>query len=146
MHRPGQAINPTRAETMRITSSIIFANAWLKSLLRAYAPARDRGLLLDGLARRPFRKTSATAAPPVARYRRPTEDPPVALFVNRLRELLAAENECVRSRLEREVLTLAVELNAAGIFDVVQVAHPALANMVADHLARQDVPATTLSA
>jgi hypothetical protein len=52
-----------------------------------------------------------------------------------VRQLLAATDEAARRRLEQEVLDLAVPLHAAGLFEVLQIAHAPLATMVADHLA-----------
>lgn len=124
-------------------------NSLLSWLARAYAPARDRGLLLDGVRQHPVTlrfRTNADTTPASIRDRTPTGDLTVALFVNRLRQLLAANTEQDRRELEKEVLRLAVPLQAAGIFDVVKIAHPALASMVTDHLAEQDARRTRCSA
>lgn len=55
-------------------------------------------------------------------------------FVTCARGLLDATDEQSRRELETEVLKLAVPLHAAGVFEVLNIAHPALAAMVRDHL------------
>lgn len=59
----------------------------------------------------------------------------LARFVTRVRELLDATDESTRRQLENEVLDLAATLHAAGMFEILHIAHPALATMVRDHLA-----------
>ena len=59
----------------------------------------------------------------------------LSLFMARVRELIASDNESLRMQLEGEVLDLAVPLHDAGVFQVLRIADPGLANMVADHLA-----------
>jgi len=59
----------------------------------------------------------------------------LVLFMARARELLDAADEAERRRLENEVLDLSIPLQAAGIFDILGIAHPALAAMVSDYLA-----------
>ena len=107
-------------------------------LTRLYRPLRERGALLDGTAMAPAAFPAArgpgghraTTTPP-----RPADGLPLAQFMARVRELLAAADEHSRRRLETEVLALAVPLHAAGVFEILRIAHPALAAMVADHLA-----------
>lgn len=55
-------------------------------------------------------------------------------FVNYAQELLDATDEQHRRQLETEVLRLAVPLQAAGVFEILGIVHPALATMVRDHL------------
>lgn len=59
----------------------------------------------------------------------------LTLFVARVGELLMATDEPKRRQLENQVLDLAVPLHAAGVFKSLNIAHPALASMVSDHLA-----------
>ena len=59
----------------------------------------------------------------------------LALFVARVRELLDAKEEPERRQLKSEVLSLAVPLQASGMFEILNIVHPALATMVSDHLA-----------
>lgn len=109
-------------------------------LLDAYAPIRDRGMLLEGPAHLPARRTASSrtdASPAPATQRISPENVPLGLFVARLRELLETEDEPTRQTLEKDVLRLARPLQAAGVFDVLRIAHPAAAHMVADHLAGQ---------
>ncbi|HEU4670127.1 MAG TPA: hypothetical protein VFR91_05445 [Dyella sp.] len=98
--------------------------ALMQRLATAFGPLHARGLQLDAPAHRPvaFRATPRTA-------------PQLERFVVRLGELLAATDEAARRRLEREVLELAVPLQAAGVFELLRIAHAPLAAMVADHLA-----------
>jgi len=58
----------------------------------------------------------------------------LAQFVTCAQELLDSTDEQNRRELETEVLKLAVPLQAAGVFEVLSIAHPALAAMVRDHL------------
>lgn len=103
----------------------------MQRLADAFRPLHARGMQLDGPAHRrapspaPARKTTIPAAH-------------LARFVARLRQLLAATDESARRRLEREVLDLAVPLQAAGLFEVLRIAHAPLATMVADHLASNE--------
>lgn len=64
----------------------------------------------------------------------------LAQFVTRARELLEASDEQYRQQLETEVLRLAVALHAAGVFEILSIAHPALATMVRDHLEEAAAP------
>ncbi len=94
---------------------------------------RDRGALFYGAAHLP-----AVFAAPAGRGQvsaQTLREPHLALFVARLRQLLAAGDERTRRRLEQDVLDLAVPLQATGLFEVMHIAHPPLAAMVADHLA-----------
>lgn len=59
----------------------------------------------------------------------------LALFMTRMRELLDATDEAERRRLEDEVLDLSIPLQAAGMFEILDITHAALAAMVRDHLA-----------
>lgn len=106
--------------------STSFSAAPLPSLMQRLAalfhPLHARGVLFDGPGHRPI---DAAASPA----------PLLAHFVLRVRQLLAATDEAARQRLEQEVLDLAVPLHAAGLFEVLQIAHAPLATMVADHLA-----------
>lgn len=95
--------------------------ALMQRLAAAFRPLHARGVQLDGPAHRPAIKRHSP--------------PQLERFVVRLRELLAATDEAARRRLEREVLELAVPLQAAGVFDLLCIAHVPLATMVADHLA-----------
>ena len=105
--------------------STSFSAAPLPSLMQRLAalfhPLHARGVLFDGPGHRPI---DAAASPA----------PLLAHFVLRVRQLLAATDEAARQRLEQEVLDLAVSLHAAGLFEVLQIAHAPLATMVADHL------------
>lgn len=77
------------------------------------------------------------AAPPPAHSisaRLPTEG--LTLFATRLQELLAATDESMRRQLEDEVLSLAVPLHAAGLFEILNVANTAAATMISDHVAQ----------
>lgn len=94
----------------------------MQRLAALFRPLHARGVLLDGPAQRAVDVTASTA-------------PLLAHFVRRVRQLLAATDEAARQRLEQEVLELAVPLHAAGLFEVLQIAHAPLATMVADHLA-----------
>ena len=104
-------------------------------LLRACCLLRSRGYLLDGLAHSTAMRTPGTAAPA-----QPTSAgisaEGLALFVIRLQELLAATTEPMRQQLENEVLDLAVPLHAAGMFEILNIAHPAAAAMISDHLTK----------
>jgi hypothetical protein len=64
----------------------------------------------------------------------PPRSADLAQFVSCARELLDATDEQNRRQLETEVLKLAVPLHAAGVFEILSIAHPALATMVRDHL------------
>jgi len=107
----------------------------MQRLAEMFSPLHARGRLLDGPARSPRVGTTRTVAECA---------PNLPLFIARLRELLAATDESVRSRLEREVLDLAVPLQAAGLFEVLRIAHAPLAAMVADHLATSGSHAASL--
>jgi len=96
----------------------------MQRLAAAFHPLHARGVRLDGPAHRPAIERSTP--------------PQLDRFVARLRELLAATDEAARRRLEREVLELAVPLQAAGVFELLRIAHAPLATMVADHLAAND--------
>ena len=104
----------------------------LLRLAGAFHPLRAHGMLRDG----PAHPRPAFAAPvecgqalvPDIRARH------LALFVSKLGQLLGATDEMVRRRLEQDVLDLAVPLQAAGVFEVIRIAHPPLAAMVKDHL------------
>ncbi|MBN8714989.1 MAG: hypothetical protein J0H50_13690 [Xanthomonadales bacterium] len=67
----------------------------------------------------------------------------LAQFVTCARELLDATDEQNRRQLETEVLKLAVPLHAAGVFEILSIAHPALATMVRDHL--EEATATSVA-
>ena len=115
------------------------AGSLFQRLADACQVLRPRGFLLDG----PAHLTHLTAVRPAqsagiaplqsTQAALPTEE--LALFVTRSRELLAATDEPIRQRLENEVLNLAVPLQAAGLFEILYIAHPVLAAMVNDHLA-----------
>ncbi|MGN6229236.1 MAG: hypothetical protein ACTHNM_17560 [Dyella sp.] len=94
----------------------------MQRLAALFHPQHARGVLFDGPA---HRSIDAAASPA----------PLLAHFVLRVRQLLAATDEAARQRLEQEVLDLSVPLHAAGLFEVLQIAHAPLATMVADHLA-----------
>ncbi|MCP1375750.1 hypothetical protein [Dyella lutea] len=98
----------------------------MQRLAAAFRPMHARGALFAGPAHPP-------AGPGAAAPR--TSAPQLDRFVAQLRELLAATDETARRRLEREVLELAAPLQAAGVFDLLRIAHAPLAAMVADHLA-----------
>lgn len=118
--------------------------ARLRRWLNAFCPIRELGRFreppvhgrhLRGSTSRAdgaTQQTSGEAGPG-------TTTPPEAsltLFLQRTRELLATANdEERRQRLETEVLALAAPLQRVGVFDVLQVAHPPLRRMIADHLA-----------
>lgn len=93
----------------------------MQRLASAFRPMHARGALFAGPAHPPA--GPGAAAPQLDR------------FVARLRELLAATDETARQRLEREVLELAAPLQAAGVFDLLRIAHAPVATMIADHLA-----------
>jgi hypothetical protein len=94
----------------------------MQRLAALFGPLHARGALLDGPARRSVGAGDWPA-------------PQLARFVVRVRQLLATTDEAARRRLEQEVLDLAVPLHAAGLFEVLRIAHAPLATMVADHLA-----------
>lgn len=98
----------------------------LQRLAAAFRPMHARGALLAGPAHPPARRHDVAPR---------TSAPQLDRFVARLRELLAASDEAARQRLEREVLELAAPLQAAGVFDLLRIAHAPVAAMVADHLA-----------
>lgn len=104
----------------------------LHRVAAAFRLLHTRGLLLDGPAQAIRRGPAGTAH---ALPSGATEESLMVLFVARLRELLGATDEGDRQRLESELLALAVPLQAAGLFDLLHIAHPAVAAMVADHLA-----------
>ncbi|MEO7200705.1 MAG: hypothetical protein ABIY56_10890 [Dokdonella sp.] len=54
--------------------------------------------------------------------------------MTRLQEVLAATDEPMRQQLEDELLRLAVRLHAAGMFEILNIAHPALATTISDDL------------
>ena len=102
----------------------------MQRLAALFRPLQARGVLFDGPA---HRAVDAAASPA----------PLLAHFVLRVRQLLAATDEAARRRLEQEVLDLSVPLHAAGLFEVLQIAHAPLATMVADHLAMAGSGAAT---
>lgn len=97
-----------------------------------HQPIHSLGVMSAGTAHATFMQ-SAEARPRATPMAIPAED--LALFVARIRELLDATDESKRRQLENEVLWLAVTLQAAGMFAILSIAHPALAAMVRDHLA-----------
>ena len=94
----------------------------MQRLAALFRPLRARGGLLDG----PAHRVAGVGDEPT---------PHLSRFVLRVRQLLAATDEAARRRLEQDVLDLAVPLHAAGLFEVLRIAHAPLATMVADHLA-----------
>lgn len=105
----------------------------MQRLADAFRPLHARGAMFDA----PAHRRSVTSASPHPAPVHADTVPAVHLarFVARLRQLLAATDEPARQHLEREVLDLAVPLQAAGLFEVLRIAHAPLATMVADHLA-----------
>ena len=104
----------------------------MQRLAEAFRPLHARGAMFDA----PAHRRSVPSARPQAPVQADNVPPAhLARFVSRLRQLLAATDEAARQRLEREVLDLAVPLQAAGLFEVLRIAHVPLATMVADHLA-----------
>jgi len=107
---------------------------WMHGLSRAFTALRDRGFLIDGRVQGAIKQTVYPGAPVAAAPTPSCDQPPINLFVRRLRELLATDSETHRQQLEQQLLALAVPLRDAGVFDVVRIAHPPLAAMVADYL------------
>jgi hypothetical protein len=105
----------------------------MQRLVNAWRLLRPHGFLLDGRAPWTHARFPGASAPrQFTSARDPSEALP--LFVTRLQELLAATDEPTRRHLEDEVLDLAVPLHAAGIFEILNIANPALATMIDDHL------------
>jgi hypothetical protein len=104
----------------------------LHRIAAAFRLLRPRGALLDGPARIFATGPAGTAG---GGSTRAVDASLMALFVTRVRELLGADDETDRRRLEADVLALASPLQVTGLFDVLHIAHPAVAAMVADHLA-----------
>lgn len=104
----------------------------MQRLVHACRLLRSRGFLLDGPAHLRATRSFGTAPPHATAARIPTES--LVLFVTRLQELLAATSEPMRQQLENQVLDLAVPLHAAGLFEILTIAHPAAATMISDHL------------
>ncbi|KGI78091.1 hypothetical protein LF63_0106930 [Oleiagrimonas soli] len=111
-------------------------SAWLR-LLRAYAPLRERGMLLDPAPHHPVRAYSIAhdRDRPPASATSSAQELPLAQFLSRLRELQKADSEPARRRAEQALLTLAEPLKCAGVFELIRIEHPAIAAMVRDHLA-----------
>ena len=105
----------------------------MQRLADAFRPLHARGALLDAPAHRLAPSSAPARHAPVNPDAIPVAH--LARFVAGLRQLLAATDESTRRHLEQEVLDLAVPLQAAGLFDVLRIAHAPLATMVADHLA-----------
>lgn len=110
----------------------------MQRLVHAWRLLRPHGFLLDGPAPWAHAQCPGTSAPRQSiSAGNLTEALP--LFVTRMQELLAATDEPTRQHLEDEVLDLAVPLHAAGIFEILNIANPALATMIDDHLG-ENVP------
>ncbi|WP_329743039.1 hypothetical protein [Dyella sp. A6] len=109
----------------------------LYRLAGAFLPLRARGMLLDGTAHPPPTFGARARRVPLPAPSVDLHEAQLALFVSRLGQLLGADDERSRQRLERDVLELAVPLQAGGLFEVMRIAHPPLAAMVSDHLAGQ---------
>lgn len=110
----------------------------LHRLAGAFRVLRDCGVLLDGPAH--LQATPVTRGRHGQAFATDTQEHRLALFVAKLRQLLSAADEPARRHLEREVLDLAVPLQATGLFEVMRIAHPPLATMVADHLESAGAP------
>lgn len=105
----------------------------IQYLVQAYRPVCARGVLLDGPAHLMALRSSGIAIPPqTISAKIPTEG--LANFIIHVQELLGETDEAKRQQLEDEVLVLAGPLHAAGMFEVLNIAHPALATMVNEHL------------
>lgn len=117
---------------MSIPTRSIATRLSLHRIAAAFGLLRVRGALLDGPAH-------AFRTEPGSMMREHSARIPdaslMALFVTRVRELLGAVDEIDRRRLEADVLALATPLQASGLFEVLHIAHPAVAAMVAEHLA-----------
>lgn len=101
----------------------------MQRVARAFRLVQSRGMLIDGPGQRRLSLIDESRA------RVPVAEPALlARFVDRLRALLATDDEATRRQLEREVLALAMPLQAAGVFELLRIAHVPLATMVDDHL------------
>lgn len=107
----------------------------LRRLAGVFLPLRARGQWLDGTVHPPVAFGRQVRRVPLPAPSGGVHEAQLALFVIRLRQLLGADNERSRQCLERDVLELAVPLQATGLFEVMRIAHPPLAAMVSDHLA-----------
>jgi hypothetical protein len=105
----------------------------MQRLVNAWRLLRPHGFLLDGRAPWTHARFPGASAPRQFTSARDLSEA-LPLFVTRLQELLAATDEPTRRHLEDEVLDLAVPLHAAGIFEILNIANPALATMIDDHL------------
>lgn len=110
----------------------------LQRLAGAFRVLRDCGVLLDGPAH--LQATPAMWSRHGRAFTQGIQEHRLALFVAKLRQLLSAVDESSRRRLEQQVLDLAVPLQATGLFEVMRIAHPPLATMVADHLESAGAP------
>jgi hypothetical protein len=104
----------------------------MQRLAHAWRLLRPHGFLLDAPA--PWAHAQFPATPTLRQSTSADPTEALPLFVTRLQELLAATDEPTRKHLEDEVLDLAVPLHVAGIFEVLNIANPALATMIDDHL------------
>lgn len=120
------------ALAMSISSRSAAPRLSLQKVAAAFGLLRVRGALLDGPAYRGRNGPASAARGHSGRF---PDASLIVLFVTRVRELLVAADETDRRRLEADVLALAAPLQASGLFEVLHIAHPAVAAMVADHLA-----------
>ncbi|WP_146742363.1 hypothetical protein [Oleiagrimonas sp. MCCC 1A03011] len=113
------------------------ARTFLQRLLHAYAPLRDRAILLDQTFHlSAWEKSQARSGQDGSPYAPvQLQELPLGTFLACLRKLQRTESEWTRRRIEKVILELAEPLKKAGVFELVQITHPAIAAMVSDHLA-----------
>ncbi|WP_460931144.1 hypothetical protein [Oleiagrimonas citrea] len=114
---------------------VLFRNV-MQNVLRAYLPLRKHGELLDPASHLPFAEASSDRLADTLHARAPlrAQDIPITPFLVRLHALQNAKDESARRRSEQALLTLAASLKNAGVFELIHIAHPAIAAMVRDHL------------